>query len=143
MFTGIIEELGAVEAVERQSDAIRLTVAADLTLDDARPGDSIAVNGCCLTIADRSDTTWTADVMAETLEKTSTGSLAPGDRVNLERAVTMATRLGGHVVQGHAVPARGLLRDRGECIADLGEGTLQLAEAPALGGVGVELGAQD
>ncbi len=101
MFTGIIEELGTVEAVERQSDAIRLTVAADLTLDDARPGDSIAVNGCCLTVAARSDTTWTADVMAETLEKTSTGSLAPGDRVNLERAVTMATRLGGHVVQGH------------------------------------------
>jgi riboflavin synthase len=101
VFTGIVEELGAVEAVERQSDAVRLTVRAATVLEDARPGDSIAVNGCCLTVAERTDDTWTADVMAETLAKTGLGSLVAGDRVNLERAVTVGTRLGGHVVQGH------------------------------------------
>ena len=101
MFTGIVEELGTVEALERQSDAVRLTVRATTVLADAGLGDSISVNGCCLTVAGRSDETWTADVMAETLAKTGLGALAPGDRVNLERAVTAGTRLGGHVVQGH------------------------------------------
>jgi riboflavin synthase len=101
MFTGIVEELGTVTAVEDQGDAIRLTIASEVTLSDAGLGDSIAVNGCCLTVAERTDTTWTADVMAETLAKTSIGSLAAGDRVNLERAVTAEKRLGGHVVQGH------------------------------------------
>ncbi|MBM0125953.1 riboflavin synthase [Pimelobacter simplex] len=101
MFTGIVEELGTVTAVEDQGDAVRLTIASDVTLSDAGLGDSIAVNGCCLTVAERTDTTWTADVMAETLAKTSIGSLAVGDRVNLERAVTAEKRLGGHVVQGH------------------------------------------
>lgn len=101
MFTGIVEELGAVESVERQSDAVRLTVRAVTVLEDARPGDSISVNGCCLTISDRAGDTWTADVMAETLAKTGLGSLVPGDRVNLERAATVGSRLGGHLVQGH------------------------------------------
>lgn len=101
MFTGIVEELGTVTAVEDQGDAVRLTIASDVTLSDAGLGDSIAVNGCCLTVAERTDTTWTADVMAETLAKTSIGGLAVGDRVNLERAVTAEKRLGGHVVQGH------------------------------------------
>ncbi len=107
MFTGIVEELGTVETVERQSDAVRLTVRAALVLEDVGLGDSIAVNGCCLTVASTGSTTgevadlWTADVMAETLDKTGLGSLAPGDRVNLERAVTAGTRLGGHLVQGH------------------------------------------
>jgi riboflavin synthase len=101
VFTGIVEELGAVEAVERQSDAVRLTVRAATVLEDAGTGDSIAVNGCCLTVAERTDATWTADVMAETLAKTGLGSLVAGDRVNLERAVTAGTRLGGHLVQGH------------------------------------------
>lgn len=101
MFTGIVEELGTVTAVEDQGDAIRLTIASDVTLSDAGLGDSIAVNGCCLTVAERTDTTWTADVMAETLAKTTTGRLSVGDRVNLERAVTAEKRLGGHVVQGH------------------------------------------
>lgn len=111
MFTGIVEELGTVAAVEDQGDAIRLTVAADRTLSDADLGDSIAVNGCCLTVAERTDSTWTADVMAETLAKTSLGGLAVGDRVNLERAVTAEKRLGGHVVQGH-VDAVGHVRRR-------------------------------
>jgi riboflavin synthase len=101
MFTGIVEELGTVEAVERQSDAVRLSVRAATVLEDAGPGDSIAVNGCCLTVAERTDATWTADVMAETLAKTGLGALAAGDRVNLERAATVGSRLGGHLVQGH------------------------------------------
>ena len=88
MFTGIVEELGTVEAVEHQGDAIRLTVRAATVLEDAALGDSIAVNGCCLTVAARGDGTWTADVMQETLDKTSLGGVQPGDRVNLERAVT-------------------------------------------------------
>src|SRR3954447_24917654 len=101
MFTGIVEELGTVEAVERQSDAVRLTVRATTALEGTDLGDSIAVNGCCLTVAERSAVTWTADVMAETLAKTGLGSLATGDRVNLERAATVGSRLGGHLVQGH------------------------------------------
>jgi riboflavin synthase len=101
VFTGIVEELGAVEAVERQSDSVRLTVRATTVLQDTGLGDSLSVNGCCLTVADRTDATWTADVMAETLAKTGLGSLTPGDRVNLERAATVGSRLGGHLVQGH------------------------------------------
>jgi riboflavin synthase len=101
MFTGIVEELGTVAAVEDQGDAIRLTVRAATVLEDAGLGDSIAVNGCCLTVAERTDDTWTADVMQETLDKTSLYGVQPGDTVNLERAVTAHTRLGGHIVQGH------------------------------------------
>jgi riboflavin synthase len=101
MFTGIIEELGTVAAVEDQGDAIRLTIRATTVLEDAGLGDSISVNGCCLTVAERDRETWTADVMQETLDKTGLYGVRPGDRVNLERAVTAATRLGGHIVQGH------------------------------------------
>ena len=101
MFTGIVEELGVVEALEDQGDAIRLTVRGPHVTGDARLGDSISVNGCCLTVAARDGQTFTADVMRETLDKTSLGVLEPGSRVNLERAVTAQTRLGGHIVQGH------------------------------------------
>ena len=106
MFTGIIEELGTVEALETMSsgdggDAVRLTVRGPLVTGDAALGDSISVNGCCLTVAARDGESFTADVMQETLAKTSLGALEPGVRVNLERAVTPATRLGGHIVQGH------------------------------------------
>ncbi|MEI5674077.1 MULTISPECIES: riboflavin synthase [unclassified Nocardioides] len=101
MFTGIVEELGTVEAVEDQGDAIRLTIRAATVLEDAGLGDSISVNGCCLTVAERTGETWTADVMQETLDKTSLLGVRPGDRVNLERAVTADKRLGGHIVQGH------------------------------------------
>jgi riboflavin synthase len=101
VFTGIVEELGSVEEVEPQGDAVRLTVRAEAVLEDARTGDSIAVNGCCLTVAETDGRTWTADVMQETLDRTSLGALVPGARVNLERAVTPTTRLGGHIVQGH------------------------------------------
>jgi riboflavin synthase len=101
MFTGIVEELGVVEGLEEQTDAIRLTVRGPHVVTDARLGDSISVNGCCLTVAERDGETFTADVMRETLDKTSLGALAPGSKVNLERAVTATTRLGGHIVQGH------------------------------------------
>jgi riboflavin synthase len=101
MFTGIVEELGTVEAVEDQGDAIRLTIRATTVLEDAGLGDSISVNGCCLTVAERTGETWTADVMQETLDKTSLYGVRAGDRVNLERAVTADKRLGGHIVQGH------------------------------------------
>jgi riboflavin synthase len=101
MFTGIVEELGTVAALEDQGDALRLTIAASTVLEDVKHGASIAVNGCCLTVAATSDGTWTADVMQETLDKTSLRGIAPGHVVNLERAVTPQTRLGGHIVQGH------------------------------------------
>jgi riboflavin synthase len=101
MFTGIVEELGTVRAVERGSESARLTVAAETVLADAAGGDSIAVNGCCLTVADQGDGTFTADVMLATLERTSLGDVVDGAPVNLERAATLSTRLGGHLVQGH------------------------------------------
>lgn len=101
MFTGIVEELGTVAAVEDQGDAIRLTVQASTVLEDAGLGDSISVNGCCLTVVSHDGLQWTADVMQETLDKTSLQGVRPGDRVNLERAVTAEKRLGGHIVQGH------------------------------------------
>jgi riboflavin synthase len=110
MFTGIVEELGVVEAVIDQEDAVRLTVRGPHVTVDAGLGDSIAVNGCCLTVAERDQQTFTADVMRETLDKTSLGVLGPGHRVNLERAVTPQTRLGGHIVQGHVDGTGELLR---------------------------------
>jgi riboflavin synthase len=110
MFTGIVEELGTVAGTEDQGDAIRLTVHSPHVLADAGLGDSIAVNGCCLTVAERDGDTWTADVMQETLDKTSLAGVRPGDRVNLERAVTPQTRLGGHIVQGHVDGVGTILR---------------------------------
>jgi riboflavin synthase len=100
MFTGIVEELGRVASVEETSDAARLRVHAG-GLDDLSLGDSVAVNGVCLTAADLHDDGFTADVMRETLQRSTLGALASGDPVNLERAVTPTTRLGGHIVQGH------------------------------------------
>jgi riboflavin synthase len=102
MFTGIVEELGEVVAVERLPDAARLTVRGPLVTAEASHGDSIAVNGVCLTVTDSSDKTFTADVMAETLGRTGLGGLSPGSPVNLERPVELGGRLGGHLVQGHA-----------------------------------------
>jgi riboflavin synthase len=111
MFTGIVEELGVVEHLEDQGDAIRLTVRGPEVTGDVAPGDSISVNGCCLTVAQHDHATFTADVMRETLDKTALGILEPGSRVNLERAVTAGTRLGGHIVQGH-VDGTGVLVSR-------------------------------
>ena len=111
MFTGIVEELGTVDGIEELSDSLRLTVRGPLVTTDATLGASIAVNGCCLTVAQRDGETFTADVMRETLEKTGLGGLGVGDRVNLERAVTPSGRLGGHIVQGH-VDATGTVSRR-------------------------------
>lgn len=115
MFTGIIEELGRIRAVEDQSsDAIRVTIEASTTLADAALGDSIAVDGCCLTIASRDATSWSADVMGTTLAATTLGARRPGDQVNLERAVTAQQRLGGHIVQGHVDGVGTILERRSE-----------------------------
>lgn len=101
MFTGIVEELGRVAAIEDQGDAIRLTIGCTTAVSDAKLGDSIAVNGVCLTVAEFDETGFTADVMQESLDRTSLGGLAVGSPVNLERAVAAGARLGGHIVQGH------------------------------------------
>jgi riboflavin synthase len=101
MFTGIVEELGTVATIVDQGDAVRLTLRASTVLEDVSLGDSISVNGCCLTVVSRDGDLWTADVMQDTLDETSLLGARPGDRVNLERAVTAGTRLGGHIVQGH------------------------------------------
>jgi riboflavin synthase len=101
MFTGIIEELGHVSAIEPQGDAMRLTIEGPMVVSDVKRGDSIAVSGTCLTAIEFDRHSFTADVMQETLNKTALGSLKVGDPVNLERAMTAATRFGGHVVQGH------------------------------------------
>lgn len=101
MFTGIVEELGHVVALDPGKASARLTVAGPLVTSDAVHGASIAVNGVCLTVVDHGDERFTVDVMAETLDRSSLGSLAVGDRVNLERAMSAASRFGGHIVQGH------------------------------------------
>ena len=101
MFTGIVEELGRVKAIELQADALRLTIEGPLVVSDANRGDSIAVCGTCLTVVEHDATSFTADVMQETLNLTSLAGIKVGDPVNLERAMTASTRFGGHVVQGH------------------------------------------
>ena len=101
MFTGIIEELGEVVAIEQQPDAIRLTVKGPLVTSDIKRGDSIACSGTCLTAIEIENGTFSADVMHETLRLTSLADVKVGDPINLERAMTMQTRFGGHHVQGH------------------------------------------
>jgi riboflavin synthase len=101
VFTGIVEELGELTSVDDLGTAARFTVRGPVVTGDARHGDSIAVNGVCLTVVDVAGDTFTADVMKETLDRSSLGALGPGSAVNLERAATLATRLGGHLVQGH------------------------------------------
>ncbi|MFI2230714.1 riboflavin synthase [Nocardia testacea] len=101
MFTGIVEELGEIVAREQSADAARLTIRGKLVTSDAGHGDSIAVNGVCLTVVDVVDDAFTVDVMGETLRRSSIGGLEPGSRVNLERAAAVNSRLGGHIVQGH------------------------------------------
>jgi len=101
MFTGIVEELGTVSAIEHGADSAVLRITGPLVVSDAAHGASIAVNGVCLTVTDHDDTQFAVDVMAETLSRSALGSLRPGDRVNLERAMPADGRFGGHVVQGH------------------------------------------
>lgn len=101
MFTGIVEELGWVSAVESGEDSARLRLRGPMVTSDAGHGASIAVNGVCLTVVEHGDDEFSVDVMAETLRRSSLGALRPGDRVNLERAMPANGRFGGHVVQGH------------------------------------------
>jgi riboflavin synthase len=101
MFTGIVEELGEVTAMTDRGDSVRLTVRGPLVLAGARRGDSVAVNGVCLTVVDTDGETFTADVMRETLDRSALGALASGSPVNLERPMRLDGRLGGHLVQGH------------------------------------------
>ncbi|MEU3298263.1 MULTISPECIES: riboflavin synthase [unclassified Streptomyces] len=101
MFTGIVEELGEVTAVEDLGDSSRFRLRGPVVTEDAKHGDSIAVNGVCLTVVETGDGEFTADVMAETLKRSSLGALAVGSRVNLERPMVADGRFGGHIVQGH------------------------------------------
>ena len=114
MFTGIVEEVGTVTGLEGQ----RLTIAAGTVLEDVKLGDSIAVNGACLTVVDFAPSRFSVELAPETLKRTSFGSWAPGRQVNLERPLAVSDRLGGHIVQGH-VDATGRitsLKPEGECV---------------------------
>ncbi len=101
MFTGIIEEIGTVQAVQRGAKSSRLTIHGARVTEDMHEGDSISINGVCLTVTDFDKSSFTADVMPETLSRSNLGQLVPGSRVNLERALQLGGRLGGHLVSGH------------------------------------------
>jgi riboflavin synthase len=115
VFTGIVEELGTVSAVEDLGDSCRFRLRGPVVTEGARHGDSIAVNGVCLTVVETADGEFTADVMAETLKRSNLGALRPGSPVNLERPMALGGRLGGHLVQGHVDGTGSVLRrDPGE-----------------------------
>ncbi len=116
MFTGIIEELGSVRSIDERGENARIVIKAHVVTKGTNHGDSISVNGVCLTALDLQEDSFAADVSRETLIRSTLGSLKPGVSVNLERAVTPATRLGGHIVQGH-VDGRGTFVG----VEDLGE----------------------
>ncbi len=101
MFTGLVEERGKVNNITRTSQSVRITIGADKVLADVKIGDSIAVNGTCLTAVDYNTKSFTADVMPETVNRTVLATLKPGDIVNLERCLKVGDRLGGHIVSGH------------------------------------------
>jgi riboflavin synthase len=101
MFTGIIEELGTIQTITTARDGARIVVHAPTILSDARIGDSIAVNGVCLTVVEKTTTTFAADISAETLRRTSLKQIKQNSKINLERPMTPSARFGGHIVQGH------------------------------------------
>ncbi|MDT8901495.1 riboflavin synthase [Anaeroselena agilis] len=111
MFTGLVEELGRVKSMTRGARSVRLTVGAKAIMGDVKLGDSIAVNGTCLTVADYGDSWFTADVMPETVERTAMAGLKNGDVVNLERTLRVGDRLGGHIVSGH-IDGVGIIRSK-------------------------------
>src|ERR1051325_8516987 len=125
MFTGIVEELGSVRTIEERGENARIVISARTVTEGTKHGDSIAVNGVCLTALDIQPGSFAADVSRETLLRSTLGALKPGTPVNLERAVTPETRLGGHIVQGH-VDARGHLSS----VEDHGESWTVLIEYP-------------
>lgn len=128
MFTGIIEELGRVRIVEQRGEDARIVIEAHAITQDIRNGDSISVNGVCLTALDLKKDSFAADCSKETLQRSTLGRIRPGTPVNLERAVTPTTRLGGHLVQGH-VDARGKFL---EAIAHGGSWTVRIAYPPEI-----------
>ncbi|HWR40486.1 MAG TPA: riboflavin synthase [Patescibacteria group bacterium] len=111
MFTGLVEELGKVKAISRTAKSVRLSVEAVHVLSDVKLGDSIAVNGTCLTVVEYTDRSFTADVMPETVDKTVLAGLRPGQAVNLERTLRVGDRLGGHIVSGH-IDGVGIIRSK-------------------------------
>lgn len=126
MFTGLVEELGRVRAVEPRDGGARIEIVATAVLEDARVGSSIAVNGCCLTVVEAGDGWWAADAVSESLRRSCLGDLEPGDPVNLERPLRPDDRLGGHLVQGHVDGVGTLVERRPE-----GDGSYEVEfEAP-------------
>ena len=119
MFTGLVEELGTVRGVSRGADSAKIHLQAQKVLEDIKIGDSIAVNGVCLTAVEFDRGRFVADVMAETLAKTNLSNLRPGDRVNLERALRLGDRLGGHLVSGHIDGVGAITRQEKHDIATL------------------------
>lgn len=111
MFTGIIEEIGTIKGIRRGNRSVVVEIGAAKVLEDTKVGDSIATNGVCLTVTALGNGGFTADVMPETMERSNLGSLKPGDRVNLERALCLNSRLGGHMVAGH-IDGTGRITDR-------------------------------
>jgi riboflavin synthase len=101
LFTGLIEEIGIVEAVSKSTKSARITIKASTVLEGTKLGDSICTNGVCLTVTDFSNNRFTVDVMAETMRRSNLNSFSPGEKVNLERALRLGDRLGGHIVSGH------------------------------------------
>ena len=126
MFTGIVEELGSVCRVVPNATGARLEFNASLVLEDAHVGDSIAVDGCCLTVVDRGENWWAADAVEETLRRTTLGALHAADLVNFERPVRLSDRLGGHLVQGH-VDGRGRIA---ACTTNPDDSLLMRIQAP-------------
>jgi riboflavin synthase len=129
MFTGIVEELGTLRQIVPNATGAHLEIGAQMILEDARVGDSIAINGCCLTVVEIRADSYLVDAVEETLRMTALGSLRPGDRVNLERSVRLADRLGGHLMQGH-VDGVGTLAGR-ETQAD-GSVVVRIAAPPPI-----------
>jgi riboflavin synthase len=136
MFTGIIEELGDVVRWDATADAARITVRGPIAVSDAAHGDSISVNGVCLTVVDQGGDWFTADVMAETIAMSTLDSLAAGSRVNLERAAQVGDRLGGHIVQGHIDGTSRLLSMTPGSAWRVLRFTLDPAHAPLVAGKG-------
>lgn len=124
MFTGIIETLSTVEEINQTKTGNRIILTRSKILDDLLDGDSISVNGVCLTITDLTDTTFALDIVKETLKKTNIGELKPGEIVNLERALTLSKRLGGHILQGH-VETTGVIVEK-SMIGDSAEMTVAI-----------------
>ena len=132
MFTGIIEDIGHI----RSAGPLELVVSAGRTLQDTRPGDSVAVNGVCLTVTDIREGTFSFEIMPETVRRTNLGALRPGDRVNLERALLVGNRLGGHLVQGHVDSTARII----SMVPEGDESIMRAADSPEITGYVVEKG---